>query len=165
MLKLVRFRSQLSWNQNYVKWSRICYIYLGRNISFINNDDEIQIRISKVWNIFWSLKWMNLTFVRMSHRYSWFALWRMSSNALWYLDTCIRADRSRHMIDNTDMFLSKILSAWYSKKVIEKVKLNISNWTGRIYRLEDDRCNKLWTEWTPLDCTRKIGKQLKRWRD
>lgn len=156
------------------------YIYLGQLIAIENRQDkEINNRITRGWNQFWKHKSIlesNLTQTTRAFLFDAAVLpvltygsqtWNFSVRSTNKLQIAQRGmERSILKVSRRQ----KIRNSTIRKRtgftdVIQRAKQQKWNWGGHIARLHDNRWTSKTTKWTPRDNTRRVGRQLKRWRD
>lgn len=157
------------------------YIYLGKQISFkeSNNIEEIERRISKTWNKFWSLKEVlksnlplhlkrkvmnscilpSLTYASQT--------WIYSSIAQQKIKTCQRAmERSIMKIKLKDRVRSRDIRQ--KTKIVDALQHGRKlkwRWAGHIARAHDEKWTKIITIWKGPLGRRRQGRPRTRWGD
>lgn len=156
------------------------YIYLGQLLSFRRKQEkEIDRRITNGWKQFWNLKNIldsNINVQSRKYLYDMAILpvitygaqtWSMNEKLNQKLQVNQRAmERSLLKITRLHRITNeRIRQRTNFEDVIKKAKTLKWNWAGHLARMSDNRWTKRTTEWTPRDGTRRVGRQVKRWRD
>lgn len=156
------------------------YIYLGQLLSFRNKQDkEIARRVANGWKKFWSLKNIldsNIGSQTRKYLYDMAILpvmtygaqtWSMNERLNQKLQVNQRAmERSLLKITRLQRITNeRVRKRTNFEDIIKKAKILKWQWAGHLARMTDNRWTKRTTEWTPRDGTRRVGRQVKRWRD
>lgn len=156
------------------------YIYLGKQISFSNsNEEEIERRINITWKKFWSLKEI------LKGDYS-VNLKRIVIDTcllpclLYGSQTWIYTNKTKHKIQTTQRAIERSI---LNIKKIHKVRSDFIRqktkvtdalthalklkwkWAGHISRLTDSRWTIHTTKWKGPKGKRKVGRPYRRWTD
>lgn len=157
------------------------YIYLGKQISFspLNNEQEIDRRVQKTWNKFWSYKEVlkGNFHIKLKRKIMNSCLlpsltyacqtWRFTHRAKNKIKTCQRSmERSMLKIRK----LQKIPHSLIREKTSIIDALGYSQklkwrWAGHVARITDDRWTTRTTVWPGPAGYRKRGRPLTRWSD
>lgn len=156
------------------------FIYLGQLISFKDkNKKETSRRITNGWKQFWNLNHLLKLRLPMKQKKEIFdssiisvlnyASQTRTNNQIQLnsLRTCQRSmERSLLNIRRTDRIRSSEIRGMtkFADVVVQSRQLKW-DWAGHVARMQDDRWTNIITNWTPLDRTRQVGRQPKRWRD
>lgn len=157
------------------------FIYLGKTVSFKNQDnEEITRRINNGWKRFWSLKHIfKNKQILMKLKAKVFdscilpvltygaQTWALTKNNIKRLKiTQRKMERSilnKKLIEKThNTELRKLTKV---TDVIRHAKKLKWKWAGHIMRQTDGRWTKELTEWCPRYSTRGVGRPATRWRD
>ncbi|KAG7301234.1 hypothetical protein JYU34_014132 [Plutella xylostella] len=157
------------------------FIYLGRSLSFQNNEsEEINRRIANTWKRFWQLKHIfknkRISIKLKSRAFDTCLLpiltygaqtWALTKKDVLKLKTTQRKiERSmlslRLIEKTTNKDLRNITKV---TDVIRHAKRLKWKWAGHVMRLGDGRWTREVTEWSPRQARRRRGRPRVRWRD
>ena len=155
--------------------------YLGQLISPTNRTDkEIEIRITKTWNKFWSLKNIFKGPFQNHHKSEIFNMcrvptltygcqtWPLTVKNTKKIDTTQNSiERSILGLKKTDRIKIKDIKQRLrnNTNVVRYVRRQKWRWAGHVARLKDDRWTYKSTFWHLSQFKRKKGHQLTRWSD
>lgn len=157
------------------------FIYLGRNLSFQNNQsEEIERRIANTWKRYWQLKHIfknKRISIKLKCRVFDACLlpiltygaqtWALTKKDILKLKTTQRKmERSMLHLRLIEKTTNKDLRNMTKiRDVIRHAKKLKWEWAGHVMRLDDGRWTREVTEWCPRQNTRRRGRPRVRWRD
>jgi hypothetical protein len=155
--------------------------YLGQNLSFENRTEkEVNIRISKTWAKFWSLKNIFKGPFKNSQKSQIFNMcivpsltygcqtWTLTSKIIKKLETTQNSiERSILNFKKKDRKKLKTIKSLLKENtdVVKYVRRQKWRWAGHVARMKDDRWTYKSTFWFLSHFKRKKGRQLARWED
>lgn len=156
------------------------FIYLGQVVSFKNRGKkETARRVTNAWNQFWNVNHLFKLRLPIQQKKEIFdssivsvlnyasQTRSQSKKETNTIEVCQRAmERSILNIRRTDRIRNEdVRSRTNFADAVILSKRQKWDWAGHVFRLQDGRWTSLITDWTPLDCNRNSGRQMKRWKD
>ncbi|CAH2102789.1 unnamed protein product [Euphydryas editha] len=157
------------------------YIYLGKQIGFDNNNNELEVerRIRNTWNKFWSYKEIMKSNVPVELKKKIMdsciipcltyacQTWKFTNKIKNKITTCQRGMersmlkiRRAHKIRHTK--IRRVTKAIDALSYAQKLKFR---WAGHVARMEDNRWTYETTTWNGPVGKRRVGRQYARWEE
>lgn len=157
------------------------FVYLGKEISFnpSNNIEEIDRRIKKTWNKFWSMKEILKSRLPLNLKKKVIdscllptmtygsQTWKYTQAAKHKITTCQRAiERNVMKIKLKDKIRHSEIRA--KTKITDALEYSLKSkwkWAGHVARMHAKRWTKVVTMWTGPSGKRRTGRPYSRWSD